>query len=512
MDYPEVVDAHRGVNHIEGLTVMLEPWVIEEMQNLDLKDKRLNDRLSEVLSQLGGHPTASIPAACGGYAETAAAYRLFDNEKVCFENVLQPHIEATGRRIAGNSVVVLAQDTTEIDLTRPEQQVVGAGPLDGGSRRGLFLHLLHAFTPDGTPLGTVHADVWARDDEPPLSKSERSAQRKQTPIEEKESQRWIDMLRRARDTARRTPATRVICVADSEADIYELLVESQGEPRDVEWIVRACQNRALVQTPENKAKNEFSAAKHHLREQVLAGDVLFTHTIKIRGRKAKVACETRGRRQPRESRSAEVEVRAARVTLRPPWRPDRKLPEVEVNVLLVREINPPENEPPVEWMLLTNLPVDTVEQVRAVIQLYCVRWMIEVFFRTLKSGCRVQERRFEHADRLLRCLGVYLIVTWRTLFVCRLGREFPQISCEAIFEPAEWKSVYRIVRDKTPPQKPPSLKTMIRMVAQLGGYVNRRRDDDPGPQTVWIGLQRTHDMALCWQTFGPESKKENILV
>ena len=105
-----------------------------------------------------------------------------------------------------------------------------------------------------------------------------------------------------------------------------------------------------------------------------------------------------------------------------------------------------------------------------------------------------------------------LIVTWRTLFVCRLGREFPQISCEAIFEPAEWKSVYRIVRDETPPEEPPNLKTMIRMVAQLGGYVNRSRDDDPGPQTVWLGLQRTHDMALCWLTFGPESKKENILV
>ncbi len=491
---------------------MLMPWAIDEMKNVDLKDKRLNDRLTAVLSQLGGHPTASVPAACGGNAEMTAAYRLFNNEKVRFDNVLQPHVEATRRRMAEQPVVILAQDTTEIDLTRPRQQVAGAGPLDGGSRRGLFLHPLHAFTPDGTPLGTVHADVWTRDDEPPRSKSERAAKRKQTPIEEKESQRWIDMLRRARDTAQRTPETRVICVADSEADIYELLVESQAEPHDVEWIVRACQNRAVAQTPENKVKNGSSAAAKHLREHVLATDVLFTHTVKVRGRKAKVACETRGRRQPRESRMAEVEVRAARVTLRPPWRPDRKLPEIWVNVVLVREINPPENEPPVEWMLLTNLPIDTVEQVRAVVQLYCVRWMIEVFFRTLKSGCRVQERRFEHAERLLRCLAVYVIVTWRTLFVCRLGREFPQMSCEAIFEPAEWKSVYRIVRDETPPEEPPSLKAMVRMVAQLGGYVNRRRDDDPGPQTVWIGLQRTHDMALCWQTFGPESKKENILV
>lgn len=484
---------------------MLAPWVLDEMKTVDLQDKRLNDRLGEVLSQLGGHPTASIPAACGGYAETAAAYRLFDNEKVDFQKVLQPHIDATRRRVADQPVVVLVQDTSELDLTRPEQQVAGAGPLDGGSRRGVFLHPLHAFTPDGTPLGTVHATVWTRGEEPPPSKSERSARRKQTPIEEKESHRWIDVLRQAREEARLTPNTRFVCAADSEADIYELLVEAQGQPREVEWIVRACQNRAL------QPSHGDTVAKH-VREQVLSREVLFTQTITIRGRKAKVGCDDRGRRQPRESRRAEVEVRAACVTLRAPWRPDRKLPPISVNVVLVREINPPANESPVEWILLTSLPIDTVGQVRQVIEYYCVRWMIEVFFRTLKSGCRVERRRFERVDRFLPCLAVYLIVTWRTLYVCRLGREFPEISCEAIFEPSEWKSVYQVVHREPPPSKPPTLSQMVRMVAQLGGYVNRKRDDEPGPQTVWLGLQRTHDFALCWQTFGPEAKMEDPLV
>lgn len=493
---------------------MLAPWVIDEMKTVDLKDKRLNDRLGEVLSQLGGHPTASIPAACGGYAEMTAAYRLFDNEKLNFENVLQPHIDATRRRIAEQPVVILAQDTTEIDLTRPEQQVAGAGPLDGGSRRGIFLHPLHAFTPDGTPLGTVRAAVWARSDEPPPSKSDRSARRKQTPIEEKESQRWIDMFRQAGEEARLAPDTRVVCVADSEADIYELLAEAEAQPGEVDWIVRACQNRALQVNDEKNPENDGLAgiAANHLREEVLTRPVLFTQTIKVRGRKAKVSCDERGRRQPRVSRTATVEVRAGRVTLRPPWRPDRKLPPVSVNVVLVREIDPPAGEQPVEWLLLTNLPIDTVEQVRQVIQYYCVRWMIEVFFRTLKSGCRVEQRRFERVDRLLPCLAVYLIVAWRTLYVCRLGRSCPDISCEAIFEAAEWKAVYRVVRGKAPPSAPPKLSEMVRMVAQLGGYVNRKRPDPPGPQTVWLGLQRMHDMALCWQLFGPEAKMENTLV
>ena len=485
---------------------MVIPWVLNEMKTADLKDRRLNHRLKEVLSQLGGHPTASIPAACGGYAEMTAAYRLFDNENVTFEAILQPHIDATRQRIVPHPVVLLAQDTSEIDVTRPERQVAGAGPLDGGARWGTLLHPLHAFTPDGTPLGTLHALTWVRDEADERCASLSRGQRAATPIEEKESYRWVDTLRRASEEAQRCPSTQLVCVADSEADIYELLAEATTEPRRVDWIVRAGQNRAL------QRGNGPETAEKYLREHVLTQAVLFTHTIQVRGRKAKVNCETRGRRQPRDSREAEMEVRAARVTLRPPWRADRKLPAVTVNVVLVREADPPENDEPVEWLLLTSLPVDEIEQVRLIIQYYCVRWMIEVLFRVLKSGCRVEERRFEHIDRLLPCLAVYLIVAWRTLYVCRLGRGCPDISCEAVFEPAEWKSVWKVIHRTDPPSAPPSLGEMVRLVAQLGGYVKRRRNDPPGPQTIWIGTQRMHDFALSWQLFGPTAREGPQLV
>lgn len=478
---------------------MVAPWVCEEMKTAKLNDRRLNERLRTVLAQLAEHPTASIPAACGGYAEMAAAYRLFDNEKATFDNILQAHADATRQRIAEQPVVILAQDTTEVDLTRPEQAVAGAGPLDDGARVGALLHLLHSFTPDGTPLGTVHALSWTRDAEAIRTSSRSRAERAAIPIEEKESHRWITTLRHARQVAHACPETRCICVADSEADIYELLVEGKAGPESLEWIVRACQDRALC--PENDGE----IAVPSLSEQVLAQPVLFTKTIHVRGRKTKVDCETRPRRQARQSREAEVSVRVARVTLRPPWRPGSKLPAVTVNVVLVRENDPPVGEEPVEWLLLTSLPIDDIEQVRQVIQYYCVRWMIEVFFRVLKSGCRVEERRFEQLDRLLTCLAVYLIVAWRTLYVCRLGRSCPDISCEAVFEPAEWKAAWKVVRREDPPRQPPPLGEMVRLVAQLGGYVNRKRADPPGPQTLWIGLQRVHDFALCWQMFGPES-------
>lgn len=468
------------------------------METADLKDKRLNDRLREVLSQLGGRPAFSIPAACGGHAEMTAAYRLFDNEKATFESILQPHMDATRKRMADQAVVLAVQDTTEVDVTRPAQQVAGAGPLDGGARRGLLLHPLHCFTPDGTPLGTVHAQQWVRAEEvinASLSRAERAA----IPIEEKESYRWVQTLRQAHEEARHCPSTQVICVADSEADIYELLVEATAEGRRVDWIVRACQNRAV------QPKDGQETSGKYLRERAWEQPVLFTQEINVRGREAKLACETRGRRQSRQSRKAVVQVRATRVTLRRPWRADRRLPEVTVNVVLVSEVNPPKNDEPVEWLLLTSLPIDSLEQVRQVIQYYCVRWMIELFFRVLKSGCRVEERRFEQIDRLQSCLAVYLIVAWRTLYVCRLGRDCPEISCEAVFEPAEWKAVWKVVQRSDPPPTPPALGAMVRWVAELGGYVNRK-NSPPGPQTLWIGLQRTHDFALCWQLFGPGAR------
>ena len=442
---------------------------------------------------LGDRPILSIPAACGGCAEMKAAYRFFDNEKVWFENVLEPHMTKTKERMASQPVVLLVQDTTEVDLTRPEQVVEGAGELDG-PRRGVLLHAMHSFAPDGLPLGTVWAEVLNRTEGVSHEAAEeKSRKRKQKPIEEKESLRWVTGLREARKLAQEMPEVQCICVADSEADIFELFAEPRGE-QPVHWLIRACQDRAISGRP-----------RHQLRGEALATPMLYQVDLVIRGRKAKTAAEDRGRRQNRKTRRAMVEVRAASVTLRPPSRPDRELPPTTVNVVLVREPDPPAGEVRVEWILVTTLPIDTLEQVRTVVEYYCIRWSIEVLFRTLKSGCRIEHRRFEHVDRVLPALGLYLIVAWRTLFVCHLGRSCPDIDCEAIFEPSEWKAVWMAVYRKRPPEKSPRLKEMVHLVARLGGYIERK-NSEPGAQTVWIGLQRMRDLAWAWDTFGPEAR------
>jgi transposase-like protein/transposase Tn5 family protein/DDE family transposase len=493
---------------------MLAPWAHEEMETVDLKDKRLNDRLAQILSDLGERPTASIPAACGGHNEMVAAYRFFDNEKVTYESILQGHYECTRRRLAAQQVVLLVQDTSELDVTRPQQQVAGAGPLDSSARRGAFSHVLEGFTTDGTPLGAVWVDLWAREDDA-ATPQEKKQRRRVAPIEDKESFRWLEGLRQARAVAQDLPEVLCVCVADSEADIYELFAEPRGE-RPVHWLIRACHaDRVLQPAPTaaalgpDAADVEGVAAAQYLRDQVLAAPVVFTKEVAVRGREAKVACDQRARRQPRQSRTAQVEVRAATVILQPPRRPDQVLSPVTVNVVLVREIDPPADDEPVEWLLLTTLPIETAEQVRQIVQYYTVRFLIEVFFRVLKSGCRVEGRRFEHLDRLLPCVAVYLIAAWRTLMLCRLGRSCPDLNCEAVFEPAEWKAVWKVTQRGTLPKQPPRLEDILKLIAQLGGYVNRPgRKDPPGPQTLWLGLQRMRDLAWAWNSFGPGADAE----
>lgn len=472
---------------------MIAPWAQEEMAAADFGDERLDDRVVAVLSALGSRPNVSIPAACGGRAEMQAAYRFFDNDKVTFAKVLGPHRERTRERVAAQAVALLVQDTSEIDLTRPQQQVEGVGDLDG-ARRGFLLHAVQGFTPEGVPLGTAWAEVINRTEGVShASPAQKRARNKALPIEDKESLRWLTGLRQARALAQQAPRTQCICIADSEGDIYELFAEPRGE-RPVQWLIRACQERAVAGQPGRR-----------VRDQVLSTPLLYEVELLVRGRQAKTAAEDRGRRQDRVTRRGKVEVRAAALTLRPPWRPDRELPPVAVNVVLVREPAPPPGEPPVEWLLLTTLPIDAPEQVRAVVAHYCVRWNIEVWFRTLKSGCRIERRRFEQVDRVLTCLGICLIVAWRALFVCRMGRACPDLDCEAIFEPSEWKAVWVAVYRKKPPRKAPRLAEMVHLIATLGGYVERP-NSEPGAQTLWIGLQRMYDLAWAWDTFGPAGK------
>jgi len=198
-----------------------------------------------------------------------------------------------------------------------------------------------------------------------------------------------------------------------------------------------------------------------------------------------------------KGRKVRQEVRVSKVTLKPPIRKE-VLGDVEATVVYCCEINTPEGEEPIEWILLSNIVVDSEERALEIVQWYLCRWQIEVYFRILKSGCLVEELQLKDAKRIQVCLALYMIVAWRILYVTMLGRSYPDIRCDVVFEEEEWKSAYYAAKNKRPPKKAPLLKEMMRMIAELGGYLARKSDGEPGAQAIWIGMQRMQDMAYGW--------------
>jgi hypothetical protein len=440
----------------------------EELGAIDLGDRRLDRRARRLLQKLGEKPTLSIPAACGGWDETRAAYRLFDHAEVTPERVLAPHSACTEERLRAYRRVLCIQDTTELDYTTKKASMAGLGPLNYETRWGMYLHPTLVVTPERVPLGLLDAYTWVR--EPGSIGQEKDRNR---PLEEKESVRWIDGFARVNALAETLTDTHLTYIADREGDIYDLFVEAPCPERSADWLVRVQHTERLL------------ADGRKLRAVLDAAPVL-----------SEISFE-RPPAKGRRARTVHQQIKAVRVTLKPPPRPDRTLAEVTVTALLATEPHPPAGEDPLEWLLLTNLPVESAEQAAETLSWYLCRWQIELYFKVLKSGCRVEQLQLETRERLEPALAFYMIIAWRVLYLTMLGRDCPEMPCDSVFAEEEWKAVYLVTQRKPPPAVPPSLDTMVRMVATLGGFLNRKGDGFPGSKTLWIGLQRIPDFVLA---------------
>jgi hypothetical protein len=462
--------------------------IADELKTIKIGDKRLDKRAVTLLSRLAQNPQASIPAACQGWSETDAAYKFLANRKVNEKKILRAHAEATVERCAQEPVVLVVQDSTELDYTHQNLDIAGLGVLDHRGRRGMIVHVNAAFTPEGCCLGLLGAEFLNRDEE----SISQARQRANWPIEQKESFRWLQGYRQACDLQRRLVNRHVISIADREADIYEIFVAAASLPgeyrgRKADFIVRAKIDRAL---PEWDA--EAGPWCHRKLWPTLE------------------QCPERFRRvieltatPKRKARTATVSIRATQVTLHPPYRSGQRQPEVTVNAVLVQEIDPPPDVEAIEWVLITSLPIGSNEEIERVVGYYRGRWPIEPYFRTLKTGCRVEQLQLEEVERLKACVALYLIVAWRVQFVTMLGRECPNLPVNALFHEAEWKSVWHVVKREPPPRTLPLLQEFLPLLASLGGYLNRRSDPPPGPKAMWIAMQRMGDYARAWITFGP---------
>ena len=415
-----------------------------EFAGADMGDARLTKRLVKLADRLGDAPSASIPGACNGRAETQAAYRLFDQAReekrgLGWEEVLAPHMARTETRMAEHPVVLCLQDTTELDFNG--QDMDGLGRLSYEAQRGMYLHPTYVVTPQRLPLGIVDAWMWAR------------------PLEISESQRWIEGYARLAERAGHLPATRLVYVADREADILELMQRAHTLGHPADYLLRAQHNRCLPQGGK-------------LWPAVLAatplGDIEFTLPERLN----------------RPARAVRQTLHAHPVDL-----PDGQGGMMPVTCLIARETGVPEGQKAVEWRLLTNRVVATLEEAAQLIDWYRCRWEIETLFHVLKNGCRVESLQLGHVRKLELALAIYLVVAWRLAHLTRLGRILPDLPASAVFEQTEWQAAW-LLAEKPPPRKMPTLREVIRRIAMLGGFLARKGDGEPGVKTLWQGYTR----------------------
>lgn len=455
---------------------MGQSWVETEIAGCDLGDDRLNRRLGTMLEALGERPGRSLPTAFQDWSNTKAAYRFFANRNVSEDKILEGHFAASSMRIrATDGLILILQDTTEFSFKRSAPEKIGFTNVSTGRKLkegryqkhavcGLLMHASLAVTPEGLPLGLTAAKFWSRAKFKGTAALKRKINPTRVPIEQKESMRWLDNLRLSTELA--GEPERCVHIGDRESDIYELycLAEELG----TNFLVRSCVDRL--------AEDGDTTIAKIMAEVQSSG----THEVRFRDAKGTDHC-------------AVLSVRHATMTVRPPIGKQRKYRHQKLQIIHAEEINPPEGRAPVFWKLITNLAVATHADAVHKLEWYALRWKIETFFRTLKTGCRIEEMRLATADRLANCIALCCVVAWRVTWLTMLSRETAGAEPAAIFTDAE-RNLLEQAAPERKRQTPLNLAFYVRAVARLGGYLDRASDPPPGTTVIWRGFSRLADL------------------
>lgn len=454
-------------------------WSVREFHELDLGDTRLNRRLLMLAEAFGAQPEAPINQASANWQDTKAAYAFFANPQAQAADILLPHQQRTLERMAAYPLVLGVQDTTFLNYTH-HPATSGLGPI-GGGQRGLVMHSTFAFTAQGLPLGLLEQQLWARPDPAPPTR-----RAKQRPMAEKESYKWLSALR---ESVTMTPSeVRLITIADREADIFEFLVEASD--LETEYVIRAAQDRRLA--------GEIGQLWAHMATQDVVGEV----RVEVAARSGKPA------------RTADLGVRVAQVTLQPPRRPADDpgvwLEPLRVWAIWLHEDTLPAATEPLDWLLLTNVAIASWQDTTERIAWYCVRPGIEAWHKILKSGCTVEDCRLEDAERLKPYLTLMGIIAWRLFWLTHINRQTPEAPCTTILADHEWKALYTTIhRSPLLPASIPSVREAVRWIAQLGGFLGRKGDGEPGITTIWRGWSRLMDIANMYLILHPSEDTGN---
>lgn len=438
-------------------------WAMEQWGRCELGDRRRTARVVEMGRQMEQQPGASLPCQMGGRDQLKGAYRLLNNRQVNLDKLLKPHLEATRAKASEGGVVLMIHDRTTLDFSaHPSTQ--GLGPVGSRRQRGMLLQSVLAVqyhAEAGAVLGLAHAQVIVRDEQPSAHNGGRRSA-------SAEGQAWEVGVQAVGRAPEATPV-RWVHVSDRESDIFEYMALSHTY--GTEYVVRGRWNRGLT-SGRLTGRTDGSGAEARLLDYVRLQPPSPASEYTVKVDKTKHA----------PARTAHLVVSWCRVSIKPPQHAKHH-PPLQVWVVRAWEPHPPQAVEPVEWILLTSLPVYSLDDALRIVRYYECRWLIEDFHQCLKTGCRYEHSQLDHALDLQNLLGLIAPIAVRLLQLRQLARTAPNLPAPAYIDPL----LLRLIQIHFQRSSPLTVAQFWLCVAQLGGYVGNPKRTPPGWRTLWKG-------------------------
>lgn len=436
----------------------------EELRDVDLGDRRLNVRVGRLAAAWEAAPDRSLPEMLKTDGQLEAAYRFLNNPRVTLAKLLAPHVAATAQRARMGTAVAVLHDTTEFRFGG-EQARVGLGPI-AMNGQGFFGHVALAVGAGRAALGVIGLSIVVREAALNRSKPPQRPSRERT-----ESRRWATVIRA---TEARIGDVHPIHVMDREADDYQLFGEMARE--GWRFVVRAHTAR------QRKAKVASAAAATSVLDLAPTLRGFAQREVSITARAGKRGGQSEKIHPVRAHRLATLSFHAAQVELVPPTH-QRRLAPLPIHVVHVAETDVPAGVEPIDWTLYTTEPISTSAEVLAVVDVYRSRWVIEEFFKALKTGCAIERRQLESKDALLNALGLSIPIAVKMLALRNLARSEPAAPASRILSRIELDAL-RVIAERRPLPDSPSARDALLSIAGVGGHL--KRNGDPG----WLVIAR----------------------
>jgi hypothetical protein len=458
--------------------------MIAEFDGASLGDARLDQRLRRIVALAAVDPAESFPDQMATVADREALYRFLANPKVTMAAVLSGHVQQTHERLRKYAAVRIVHDTTTFRFLGDRQ---GLGMTRGGAK-GFLTHVALAIAADETrePLGVLAVQPYIHEDAVAhrgMTPSERVEATRAKPRVAKESARWE---RQALYVSADLPAgVQALHVMDQEADDYDVLA-ALHEARQ-RYVIRADPQRQT--TDAKRSVSEVLARQH---------PTMVFRKVRLTPRSEWKAERTRGRHPARDERDAALRIRWGKITVGRRQHSDSRTPTLSLWAVHVFEPKPPRSEVPIEWMLFTSEAVETIDDATTVVDHYRARWLVEDYFKALKTGCAFEKRQLTTFDGLVRALAIFIPMAWRLLALRYLGRADSPLPVARYLDVEQLQLLRQLLtRRRYDFPAVPTMRDVMLGIAALGGHIPN--NGPPGWQVLGRGFTRLLDAEVGWR-------------